>query len=53
MKALTIHHDFNLGLKLYTIPKIFLELIYEKFPNVTLRIILEANIMLKYILEIE
>ena len=37
MSALTIHHDFNLGLKLYTIPKFFSELIFKKFPNVTLK----------------
>ena len=37
MKALTIHHDFNLGLKLYKIPKIFSELIYKKFPNLILK----------------
>lgn len=37
MSALTIHHDFNLGLKLYTIPNFFSELIFKKFPNVTLK----------------
>ena len=43
MKKITIYHDFNLKLKLYSIPKFFIDQIKKEYSNVCFQDIDSVN----------